>query len=253
MSSLITSSTPPADHTAAWLAFVGALAVAGIAAVTAQWRQRQQLRHDRGLKDLEELRVLFDDCARMAGETTQLMIYMLRRAIHLPTRESRVETASEGQPLLLRELGAGVEVNQEDYWTDDPTFQSLEEAFYRSARPVFGLYQRIVLRLGENDEVSRLYLELELQWVALGLSALLAETSPTSVDRISGICLSRGSFGPLTSAFSRPRNARLSPAYRPRSEPEDSSSAARQVPALMPLTEPRHVGRTTRSRTPMCA
>jgi hypothetical protein len=69
----------PPDHTAAWLAFVGALLVAIIAAGTAQWRQAvalkaererldDQLRHDRELKDLEELRVVLDAAGAKMGQ-----------------------------------------------------------------------------------------------------------------------------------------------------------------------------------------
>jgi hypothetical protein len=50
-----------ADHTAEWLAFSGALAVAVIAAATAQWRLRVQLAHDRDLAERENLRQVFDE------------------------------------------------------------------------------------------------------------------------------------------------------------------------------------------------
>jgi len=177
------------DHTAAWLAFVGALLVAIIAAATAQWRLRHQLTHDRELKDLEELRALLDDCARMAGETSQLMMFMLRRSISLPRKEAPPDEASKGRPALLRELGVKIVVSPRDYSAEDPDFQALEDAFYEAAKPVFGLYQRIILRLGREDELSAAYLELQLQWVALGLSALLAETEPDSPQREAGIRL----------------------------------------------------------------
>jgi hypothetical protein len=44
------------DNTAVWVTLAGAIVVAGIAAVTAQIRQRAQLRHDRELEDVAEAR-----------------------------------------------------------------------------------------------------------------------------------------------------------------------------------------------------
>lgn len=48
------------DHTAAWLAFFGVLAVAIIAAATAQWRQWAEHKHDRAMRDLDDLRIVLD-------------------------------------------------------------------------------------------------------------------------------------------------------------------------------------------------
>jgi hypothetical protein len=48
------------DHTAAWLAFFGVLAVAIIAAATAQWRQWAEHKHDRSMRDLDDLRIVLD-------------------------------------------------------------------------------------------------------------------------------------------------------------------------------------------------
>jgi hypothetical protein len=48
------------DHTAAWLAFFGVLGVAIIAAATAQWRQWAEHKHDRAMRDLDDLRIVLD-------------------------------------------------------------------------------------------------------------------------------------------------------------------------------------------------
>jgi hypothetical protein len=175
------------DQTPAVLTFVGALVIALVAAGTAQWRQRVQLRYDREIRDLEELRSLLDECARMAGTTNQLLIFLLNRSRSILRAQSPIEAASQGRPLLLRELGVEVTISDRDYSSTDPAFRALEDSFYKAAAPVFGLYQRIVMRLGEEHDISRSYLELQLQWVGLGISALLAETDPDSADRDAGI------------------------------------------------------------------
>ncbi|MGH2941383.1 MAG: hypothetical protein ACRDLN_01215 [Solirubrobacteraceae bacterium] len=51
------------DHLPVWLTFIGAIIVAVIAAGTAQWRLHEQLRHDRGMADLAELRVLLSEAS----------------------------------------------------------------------------------------------------------------------------------------------------------------------------------------------
>jgi hypothetical protein len=175
------------DQTPAVLTFVGALILALIAAGTAQWRQRVQLRYDREIRDLEELRSLLDECARMAGTTNQLLIFLLNRSRSIPRTPSPIEAGSQGRPLLLRELGVAVTISDRDYSSSDPAFRALEDAFYKAAAPVFGLYQRIVMRLGDEHDISRSYLELQLQWVGLGITALLAKTDPDSAERDAGI------------------------------------------------------------------
>jgi hypothetical protein len=57
-----------ADNTAAWLAFVGAIVVALIAAGTAQWRLRAQLDHDRRLSDLGDLRTVVERYVQIANQ-----------------------------------------------------------------------------------------------------------------------------------------------------------------------------------------
>lgn len=58
----------PPDHTATWLAFIGALTVTIIAAATAQWRLRLQLSHGRELADLQDLREVLE---RLLATTNQ--------------------------------------------------------------------------------------------------------------------------------------------------------------------------------------
>jgi hypothetical protein len=187
MHGLLVVGSSTSDQTPAVLTFIGALILAIVAAGTAQWRQRVQLRYDREIRDLEELRTLLDECARMAGTTNQLLIFLLNRSRAIPRTPSPIEAGSQGRPLLLREMGVEVTISDHDYSSEDPVFRALEDAFYKAAAPVFGLYQRIVMRLGEEHDISRAYLELQLQWVGLGISALLAETSADSPERDAGI------------------------------------------------------------------
>lgn len=53
----------PVDHLPVWLTFIGAITVAIIAAGTAQWRLREQLRHNREMADRAELRVLLSEAS----------------------------------------------------------------------------------------------------------------------------------------------------------------------------------------------
>src|SRR4051794_38322231 len=75
--------------TAAWLAFAGAVLVAAIAAVTAQWRQRTQLRHDRTLADLAELRAVLDAAAEATFVVTEKLGVALGAAQEWEGADSR--------------------------------------------------------------------------------------------------------------------------------------------------------------------
>jgi hypothetical protein len=88
---ILAQAQQAADHTPAWLAFAGALAVAIIAAMTAHLRQRaeltaerdrlddqlaaerdrhaERLEHERSLNDLEELRTVLDAAAAQLATT----------------------------------------------------------------------------------------------------------------------------------------------------------------------------------------
>lgn len=225
-------------QTAAFLTFIGALVLALVAAGTAQWRQRVQLRHDREIRDLEELRSLLDECARMAGTTNQLLIFLLNRSRSIPRTPSRIEAASEGRPLLLRELGVSVTISDQDYSSKDPDFRALEDAFYKAAAPVFGLYQRIVMRLGAEHDISRSYLELQLQWVGLGISALLAETGAKSSERDAGIEMIKAEV--RDAHFSFLQSARLKIGSKVRDQKHDYTGGPASGPLLGSyVAEPR--------------
>lgn len=74
-----------ADHTVfiAWLAFSAAVLAALIAAFLADWRQRRQLKHDRQLKDLAELRSVLDEATTaMEGAVTQLQDVFASFGLH---------------------------------------------------------------------------------------------------------------------------------------------------------------------------
>jgi hypothetical protein len=198
---MLIAGVAASNQTPAVLTFIGALILAVVAAGTAQWRQRVQLRYDREIRDLEELRALLDECARMAGTTNQLLIFMLNRSRSISRAPSPIEAASQGRPLLLRELGVEVTLSDDDYSSKDPEYRALEDAFYKAAAPVFGLYQRIVMRLGEDHDISRSYLELQLQWVGLGISALFVETDADSAERDAGIDLIKAEIRAAHFAF----------------------------------------------------
>lgn len=223
------------DHTPAFLTFIGALTLALVAAGTAQWRQRVQLRYDREIRDLEELRTLLDECARMAGTTNQLLIFLLNRSRSIPRTPSPVEAGSQGRPLLLRELGVAVTITDRDYSSKDPDFRALEDAFYQAAAPVFGLYQRIVMRLGEEHDLSRSYLELQLQWVGLGISALLAETDADSAERDAGIEMIKSEV--REAHFSFLRAARLKIGSKVRDQKHEDQTAPAHGPLLSGYAE----------------
>ena len=226
--SILGAST--SDQTPAFLTFIGALLLATVAAGTAQWRQRVQLRYDREIRDLEELRSLLDECARMAGTTNQLLIFLLNRSRSIPRTPSPIEAGSQGRPLLLRELGVAVTIADGDYSSKDPDFRALEDAFYKAAAPVFGLYQRIAMRLGEEHDISRSYLELQLQWVGLGISALLAETEAESAERDAGIDMMKAEV--REAHFSFLRSARLKIGSKVRDQKHDDPVGAARGPLL---------------------
>ncbi len=228
MHTWILASSGGTDQTPAWLTFIGALTIALVAAGTAQWRQRVQLRYDREIRDLEELRALLDECARMAGTTNQLLLFLLNRSRSIPRTPSPIEASSQGRPLLLRELGVTVTISDADYSSGDTAYRALEDAFYKAAAPVFGLYQRIVMRLGEEHDISRAYLELQLQWVGLGVSALLAETDADSDERDAGIAMIKSEVRAAHFAFLE--SARLKIGSKVRDQQHAERAGAPDVP-----------------------
>jgi hypothetical protein len=125
------------------LPVVGAIIVALIAAVTAQSRLRQQLWHDRELKDLDELRALLDECAQViGGSSTALQRYGWFARL----QEQRVE----GPPSKHLPRNAAEAID-----TYSAESQHLGE-----------LYQRVVLRLGGHHHVTMELLEVQASLTA---------------------------------------------------------------------------------------
>jgi hypothetical protein len=184
-----------ADHTPAWLAFVGALAVAVIAAATAQWRLYAQLRHDRELKDLDELRELLDECAVTAGTASQALGLYAGMGMEVP-RQARPAgepedppadvdaTGEDDEPKLWSpfDMRVGAEPFAED--EEDPgEFGERERAFYEATQAFHGLYQRVVLRLGEGHSISGAFLATHAAYVGAGLHPFVYDTDPHSQER----------------------------------------------------------------------
>lgn len=115
------------------LPVLGAIIVAAIAAVTAQRRLRQQLLHDRELRDLDELRALLDECVQVIGQTAQAF---LRYGWFVRPPELKDETGTD-PPYVPKSPAEAIQ-----------TFDAQQQ-------PIFGLYQRIILRLGREHAVSQ--------------------------------------------------------------------------------------------------
>jgi hypothetical protein len=101
------------DHLPAWLAFIGALAVALIAAGTSQWRQRadlraqdrrldRRLRHDRELQDLAEVRALLDSIVAHvtavvdALAEVRLLVHVMVETPNVHQQQAGTETVRRG-------------------------------------------------------------------------------------------------------------------------------------------------------------
>jgi hypothetical protein len=151
------------DHTAEWLTFVGALIVAFVAAATAQWRQRGQLRHDRELRDLEELRALLDECAQAGGAASQAFLQWTNALAYMdPGRRRRWRSPllrrwRRSQLIALSE-DVTVEITDANEVTD---LAEREREFTAAAEPIFALYQRVVLRLGLEHPATEAFLAVQ--------------------------------------------------------------------------------------------
>lgn len=143
------------DHTPAWLAFTGALAVAILAAATAQWRQRVEIRHDRHMHDLGELRTLLDECAQVSAASSESLLQFSNLLAHSRLGEPADDSADAVRQIVVDD-DTTVDVNGPFRSVDDAS-----AAVLTSARPIFGLYQRVLLRLGQNHSVSLALLELQ--------------------------------------------------------------------------------------------
>jgi hypothetical protein len=152
------------DNTAAWLAFLGAMIVAAIAAGTAQWRLRAQLKHDRRMRDLDELRRFLDECARAASAASEAF---LRVASHSPL------------------------VPRPRWWApwrtaEERSLSEREETFWKLNERVSPLYQQLVLRVGEEHNIAKAFLAVQaaLTVEAISLSEGVETTDPASDERV---------------------------------------------------------------------
>ena len=135
-----------ADHTAAWLAFGGALLVALVAAGTAQWRQRVELRHAREQADLAELRELLDECAKQIFEASDALVKLTSQVMF---------SAESGPPLLADEA---VELFGETRQVKDlpaGELRTYHDRYSVASHPLHGFYQRVTLRLGTAHPVAQ--------------------------------------------------------------------------------------------------
>ena len=164
--------------TAAWLAFSGAIIVALIASATAQWRLREQLSHDRELRDLDELRLLLDECAVSVALANQALIRLMTRAYLAQTwpRESRLRSWWGRR----RGKRAG-----EIEMTGGGSLRDSYSAFWPLNEPIFGLYQRLVLRVGEPDPLARALLAIQerLSTGPMAVEGVVRETELGSEER----------------------------------------------------------------------
>lgn len=171
------------DSTAAWLAFSGAMAVALIAAGTAQWRLHKQLSHDRELRDLDEVRRLLDDCAIAAALASQALIKLSTRALSARTwpRDSLVRSWWDRR---RRDRNSGA-VDQ----GQSISLSEADAAFWPLLEPTFGLYQRMVLRMGEADPVVRSFLRVQEQLTTgpTAVKSAVRETAAESAERVEKI------------------------------------------------------------------
>ncbi|MEA2217876.1 MAG: hypothetical protein QOJ35_502 [Solirubrobacteraceae bacterium] len=91
----------PVDHLPVWLTFIGAITVAVIAAGTAQWRLREQLRHDREMADLAQLRVLLSEASADLREAEGL------RAVAASALLTHGQQVRERDPEAVKAVQAG--------------------------------------------------------------------------------------------------------------------------------------------------
>lgn len=184
------------DHTPAWLAFVGAIAVSIIAAATAQWRQRAQLRHDRELKDLDELRILLDECAQVIAVASLLFVkfvnqaYVVERQSAPPVDDSPALPDDDGEESTDDDLSLGerlerylatARIADEDELPEP--LADHQRKYLAAAEPIFGLYQRLVLRLGESHAVTQWFLALQALYTAADIRTAIHSTDPQTLER----------------------------------------------------------------------
>jgi hypothetical protein len=151
------------NHTAAWLAFVGAIIVATIAAGTAQWRLRTQLNHDRHLRDLDELRTFLDECSRAVSTATEALARVLSQAPFVPRSRWWRPWSNAEEKVMVERL----------------------TTFWEANELISPLYQQLVLRVGVEHDLAKAFLAVHaaLTTKPIELSAAVGATERGSDDR----------------------------------------------------------------------
>lgn len=148
---------PPPDHTGAYVAAGIAIAVAILAAVTAQRRLRQQLAHDRELRDLEALRAVLDESASALAEATLALARLVRLwSRRVPDEDPRVSEASAAQRASVRAVRAAIYRLAMRLPSNDPVVQKFEQT-YSALDVIAGLQQR----LAPNEPYEQWYPQIQ--------------------------------------------------------------------------------------------
>lgn len=126
----------PADHTAAWLAFIGAVLVALIAAGTAQWRLRRQLSdeakrlgsqldHDRHMADVADLRRVLKRALDVYERRRQLVEQMHLKATGSPIRTRPMEELQQAVDATFDVQQSTTNSLRIRLGLDDPLYQAV--------------------------------------------------------------------------------------------------------------------------------
>ena len=160
------------DHTAAWLAFIGVLAVAIIAAATAQWRQRAEHKHARAMRDLDDLRIALDHGYDAADEALRSFADA-RETI----RQHINSTVTTVLPSLTTETLASMSTEQHERYGEqleqltagfEGVIAPLAERCGERITEVESFSRRLAIRRGPDDPVTK-----DLGAVVDALQALL--------------------------------------------------------------------------------
>ena len=146
-----------ADNTIAWLTFVGALLVATIAAATAQWRLRLQLRHDRELHDLGELREVLDEAAAMTFSGLDKLSDALIASAEWEEQEVFVEDPIDAESARDTAL-----LNLDTDQRHRDNVRTARRDAYKVLWPMENMGARLALRLGQSDRVYATFGQFQL-------------------------------------------------------------------------------------------
>lgn len=165
------------DHTTAWITLAGALGVAVIAAVTAQWRLHVQLRNERHAADRAELRTLLDECAQTVGAATQNALLFGTLADELFGR-SPLES--------VRRIVVGIRSRKTRRWPfPADRFDDAWNLLLQDREAMMRLTQRVSLRLGSDHPVSVAIAGIDDVLAALGeVDAILSAPRGPSRDAV---------------------------------------------------------------------